>query len=232
MHEESCASVSLLFDVRKAHRRVPVIPEEWGRQACQVSGTAAAKAQKLRAEWRQSSSGGDRPPPLKRSDFTPAELSEDVYINKVGTFGVASAGYWWGRAGACLIRLIHYLQGADYAIWTMLYSDDGWLVGCTARYEIRLLLHFLILVVVGTPLAWRKLCGGVDTEWVGYALGICRFELGISEKRAQWVVRWCSDKARERCVRLGELREGLGRLQVLAGPLEHLRPFLGPLYAW
>ena len=33
-------------------------------------------------------------------------------------------------------------------------------------------------------------------------------------------------------MRLGELREGLGRLQFLAGPLEHLRPFLGPLYAW
>ena len=33
-------------------------------------------------------------------------------------------------------------------------------------------------------------------------------------------------------MRLGELREGLGRLQFAAGPLEHLRPFLGPLYRW
>ena len=31
---------------------------------------------------------------------------------------------------------------------------------------------------------------------------------------------------------LGELREALGRLQFIAGPLEHLRPFLGSLYAW
>ena len=30
----------------------------------------------------------------------------------------------------------------------------------------------------------------------------------------------------------GEIREGLGRLQFVAGPLELIRPFLGPLYAW
>ena len=56
--------------------------------------------------------------------------------------------------------------------------------------------------------------------------------MGVSEARARWVVAWLEDKARERAVRLGELREGLGRLQFVAGPLEHLRPFLGPLYAW
>ena len=31
---------------------------------------------------------------------------------------------------------------------------------------------------------------------------------------------------------MGELCEGLGRLRFVAGPLDHLRPFLGPLYAW
>ena len=31
---------------------------------------------------------------------------------------------------------------------------------------------------------------------------------------------------------MGELREGLGRLQFVGGPLEHIRPFLGPLYQW
>ena len=59
-----------------------------------------------------------------------------------------------------------------------------------------------------------------------------RFELGISELRAVWATRWLADKAAEGRVRLGELREGLGRLQFIAGPLEFLRPFLGPLYAW
>ena len=72
----------------------------------------------------------------------------------------------------------------------------------------------------------------MSIEWIGYALDLSRFELGITEKRTQWAIRWISDKIREGCVRLGEMREGLGRLQFVAGPLEHLRPFLGPIYGW
>ena len=72
-------------------------------------------------------------------------LDEAIWLNTVGTFGVGSAGYWWGRAGACVVRLTHYLQGAENAIWAMLYSDDGWLVGRTERYEIGLILHLFIL---------------------------------------------------------------------------------------
>ena len=32
------------------------------------------------------------PTVLTRQDFTAKELSEDVYVNKVGTFGISSAG--------------------------------------------------------------------------------------------------------------------------------------------
>ena len=80
-------------------------------------------------------------------------------------------------------------------------------------------------------MAWHKLRGGAVLEWIGYALDVGRFEIGITEKRVQWAIRWIGDKCREGQVRLGELREGLGRLQFIAGPLDHLRPFLGPLYA-
>ena len=45
-------------------------------------------------------------------------------------------------------------------------------------------------------------------------------------------MRWLNEKATEGRVKLGELREGLGRLQFIAGAIEYLRPFLGPLYAW
>ncbi len=34
-----------------------------------------------------------------------------VYVNLVGTFGVTSTPYWWGRLSGSLIRLVHYLSG-------------------------------------------------------------------------------------------------------------------------
>jgi len=160
------------------------------------------------------------------------ELAQTVWVNTVGTFGVGSAGYWWGRAGAALMRLPHYFQGRDHMLWLLLYSDDCWATARGERADRDLVLHLLVLVVLGTPLAWHKLKGGATLEWIGYALDVARFEIGITEKRVQWAQRWIGDKVREGEVRLGELREGLGRLQFVAGPLEHLRPFLGPLYAW
>ena len=60
----------LLFDVRKAHRLVPVREEDWGYQACLVDG-----------------------------DFD-EHGEQQVWLNKVGTFGMSSAAYWWGRAAA------------------------------------------------------------------------------------------------------------------------------------
>lgn len=44
-YEERGTHYMLAFDVSKAHRRTPVLEEEWGRQACQVRGSAAATAQ-------------------------------------------------------------------------------------------------------------------------------------------------------------------------------------------
>ena len=112
-----------------------VLREDWGRQACQVSGTAAEAsksalsclAEEARREYETKGAKAAIKPRArpKLEDLPESVLAETLWLNKAGTFGVASAGYWWGRAGACLIRLMHYLLGYDHAIWALLYSDDG-----------------------------------------------------------------------------------------------------------
>ena len=61
----------------------------------------------------------------------------------------------WGRAGACVVRLTHYLQGINHMIFSLLYSDDEWLIGRTDRFEIGLMLHMFILAVINAPFAWH-----------------------------------------------------------------------------
>ena len=158
----------------------------------------------------------------------PAEvLDETIWVNKVGTFGVASAGYWLGFAGACVSKQSHYCLGDLHMLWLMLYTNDEWLVGRSKRYEVVLIPHVFVLMVIKAPVAWHKVCVGIQSDSVGYYLDVGRFEIGISAARASWVVSWLEDKVRERRVRLGKLREGLRRLQFVAGPLEHLSPFCG-----
>ena len=85
-------------------------------------------------------------------------------VNKAETFGVASAGYWWGRAGAAVFRLAHYFIELEHALWALLYSDDGWIVGRTAQVELGLLLFMFFLAVINAPLSWHKKLGGLETD--------------------------------------------------------------------
>ena len=239
--EEGGPHCSLDIHYSGAHRQVAVEKSVWGRQACQVRGIAAEAAklmgkQQAEADRKVWTSTGVRARQASRGkalgSLPPAGLDEVLWVNTVGTFGIAPAGYWGGRAGAAVARLLHDLLGYQHALWSLLYSDDGWLIGRGKDYHVGLVLYLFILVVLGAPLAWHKAQGGVQSALAGYALDVGRLAIGISESRTQWAVRWLEDKIAENRVQLGELREGLGRLQFIAGPLEHVRPFLGLVYAW
>ena len=52
--EEGGPHFSLHYDIAKAHRQIPVMRSEWGRQACQISGSAASTAQKVLADLVRS----------------------------------------------------------------------------------------------------------------------------------------------------------------------------------
>ena len=230
MAREACGHFTLVYDISHAHRQVAVETGEWGRLASQIDGTAADTLRQQMPTLRGRESKEAMP---TRVRFTEEQLDEEVWLNKVGTFGVGSAGYWWGRAGALLVRLSHYYAPNQLrAHWILLYADDGKATAGCPNFERPLLVHLLFLEVLGTPMKWKKVKGGVQVEWVGYLIDYARFEMGITEARAQWCSRWLRDKVRERSVALGEMREGLGRLVFVSGPLEHIRPLLGPLFAW
>ena len=135
--------------------------EDWGRQACQVKGSAASRARDVLRKAAEAAErvrvttgrvGSTRARLKPRIEDLPDDvLDELVWLNTVGTFGVGSAGYWWGRAGAAIMRLTHYALGYTHAIWALLYSDDGWLVGRAERYEVGLLLHLFFPLGCGCP---------------------------------------------------------------------------------
>ena len=90
---------------------------------------------------------------MRRAVFSPKELTEEVYVNKVGTLVVSAAGYWWGRAGGAAMRLGHYMVGYQDALWALVYSDDGGLVRRTDYPERGLALFLSTLILVKLPLS-------------------------------------------------------------------------------
>jgi len=156
---------------------------------------------------------------------------EELWINKVGTFGFACASYWWGRLVAGLGRLNLNFFMTSW-IFQLIYADDLRTQACGQWKYRELLLSLFIWVLTGTPFSWPKCKGGLAVEWVGYLLDYSRFEVGVSEARGNWLLRWGSKILLDGMVQVGCLSEGLGRLGFCAGVLEWCKPFLAPMYSW
>ena len=94
----------------------------------------------------------------------------DVFVNTVGTFGIASASHYWSRVAAAIGRLVQYLSAYTSTSWHMLVADDYLLESGGPEYRIGLLFFFILCAVVGVPLSWHKTCGGGTLVWVGFEL--------------------------------------------------------------
>ena len=67
---------------------------------------------------------------------------------------------------------------------------------------------------------------------MGYEIDFSKFTVGISLVRAQWLVCWVRRTLGEGAVEVDELVAVLGRFCFAMGPLDFLRPFLAPIFAW
>ena len=154
----------------------------------------------------------------------------DFYIKTVGTFGVASASYYWGRVASALGRLTQYLAADSAQTWHMVVADDYHLEAGGESYRFALLSFFVLCSVTGVPLSWHKTSGGDTIVWVDFELLHRTHHLGISERRAVWFTKWARETASSSFVHMARFEEGLGRIMYFVEALELERPFLGPLY--
>ena len=156
----------------------------------------------------------------------------EVFVNTVGTFGVSSASYYWSRVSAAVGRLTQYLISQYATTWIMLLADDYHVEVGGKHFRPALLVFFLLCEVVGCPLSWNKTNGGTVTNWVGFELLLKEHALGLTERRAAWVVKWARETASAAVVHVRAFEEALGRIVFATSALELLRPFLSPLYAF
>ena len=160
------------------------------------------------------------------------DTDEFVYVNKVGTFGVSSAAYWWTRLFATVLRCSHYLLSPQESCEALTYADDVELIAASPEERKGATKFLAFLSALGTPFKWEKLRGGMATDWIGFHTDYVLKQLGLSVKRAEWITTWCNKLISEIYVHPAEMASGLGRLGYAANALYWEKPFLGPLYAW
>ena len=190
---------SLVYDISRAHKLIPVEEKDWGLQAFRLPGNKS---------------------PGK------------VYLHTRGTFGISSAAYWWQRLAAVVVRTAHRISGKEMGVLHLLFADDGWLTAVGEFFWRKLLFWLFVLEVMEVPLSYKKVRGGTRIQWIGYQLDVNTFEKGISESKVKWILGWIAKKRLDGGATGRELKSALGRLSFVAGALQHIRPFLGPLFAW
>ena len=153
----------------------------------------------------------------------------DVFVNTVGTFGVASASCYWSRVASAVGRLCQYVPGPLASTWHLLVADDYHLDAGGPEYRGAINCFFVFCSVIGVPLSWRKTAGGDTVSWVGFELLQRSYKIGLSERRAQWFQRWTRETALSGCVRMSAFEECIGRVVYVTGALEFERP-LSALY--
>ena len=162
-----------------------------------------------------------------------ADSSSDVvWVNQVGTFGISSAPYWWAKLAALIGRFVGYLFH-DLWMMQMIYVDDlhGTFIG---QEKFRSLwIWVLAYELVGTPFGYHKFKGGYASEFVGFCMGYDISEVGISQKRGDWLASWIDKLEQQKFVVASrDFVEFLGRLSFVAQLLVWLKPHLAPLFAW
>ena len=156
----------------------------------------------------------------------------EIWFNKVGTFGVASASYWWGRAGGGLIRCAYLMNGPDYHFDCLLFADDTEFLAKDRQERRSVLRAVVLLMALGWPFKWAKFRGGHEIEWIGYAVHYREYQVGISAKRAEWLIQWTANLLAAGQVNTSEFRCGLGRIAFVAQALLYEKAMLGILYTW
>ena len=158
--------------------------------------------------------------------------SSTVWVNKVGTFGISSAPYWWSKLFALVGRFVGHVMGAAWFLH-LVYVDDLHGAFTGASKFLHLWVWVLAFELVGTPFAYHKFRGGFSSEFVGYQMRYDLNEVGISLRRGEWLSKWIRSAEEKRFVVVTrDFAEFLGRLVFVAQLLVWLKPHLSPLFAW
>ncbi|CAK9111088.1 unnamed protein product [Durusdinium trenchii] len=158
--------------------------------------------------------------------------SKVVYVNQVGTFGIASTPYWWARLSAALMRAVYWILGEAFPNDMLLYADDLEVLAVGRVGRIGGVLAYATMAAFGAPFKWAKQRGGLVTEWIGLTTDYSAYAMGLSQRRTEWLVGWIASLRERKEVSSREFSAGLGRLGFSALALPWEKPLLGPLYAW
>ena len=159
-----------------------------------------------------------------------ATIGKEYWINKVGTYGVASAQVHWGRLAAAIVRLLYYLF--PEVDWIMIFVDDIIAI-MNKLFETPLSMAIMAsLYAMGCPMAWHKTSIGHHSTWVGFEMELEIPRFIVAKPKLELILSdltlWLEGGHRKH----KEILKTVSRIQWGTAACPMAKPFLQPIWAW
>ena len=140
-----------------------------------------------------------------------AQIDQQWWVNKVGTYGVASAQLYWGRMAALLLRILYALF--PEVDWGFVFVDDFcWVLRASnASWLTPALLG--VLLALGTPLSWKKTVLSEINTWLGFVINPSGPFVQMAKEKHVAVLKLLKELEEGKAFSLKAIEKALGKIQ-------------------
>ena len=152
------------------------------------------------------------------------------WVNRVGTYGMASAQLYWGRKASLVLRLLYYIF--PRVDWHLVFVDDYcWVLRCSrADWDATAILA--TLVALGVPLSWKKTALSPVKTWLGFVVDPITPCVLLAPVKHVIILATLKRLAQGDIFTSKEVEQALGRIQWATSACPLTKPFLQPFWSW
>ena len=152
------------------------------------------------------------------------------WVNRVGTYGMASAQLYWGRKASLVLRLLYYIF--PQVDWHLVFVDDYcWVLRCSrADWDATAILATLL--ALGVPLSWKKTALSPINTWLGFVVDPITPCVLLAPVKHVIILATLKRLAQKDIFTSKEVEQALGRIQWATSACPLTKPFLQPFWSW
>ena len=150
------------------------------------------------------------------------------WVNRVGTYGMASAQLYWGRKASLVLRLLYYIF--PQVDWHLVFVDDYcWVLRCSrADWDATAILATLL--ALGVPLSWKKTALSPVNTWLGFVVDPITPCVLLAPVKHVIILATLKRLAQGDIFTSKEVEQALGRIQWATSACPLTKPFLQPFW--
>ena len=152
------------------------------------------------------------------------------WVNRVGTYGMASAQLYWGRKASLVLRLLYYIF--PQVDCRLVFVDDYcWVLRCSrADWDATAILATLL--ALGVPLSWKKTALSPINTWLGFVVDPITPCVLLAPVKHVIILATLKRLAQGDIFTSKEVEQALGRIQWATSACPLTKPFLQPFWSW